>query len=101
MWCRRAVILSNPRRKLQWSGHQAWPTGRTPRLPTSAPSLPSGKERRATNGGRRQMRSLKAAASVAVTLGVALLATTLPADAADYPDHPIKMIVAYPPGGAT
>jgi tripartite-type tricarboxylate transporter receptor subunit TctC len=47
------------------------------------------------------MKSLKAAASVAVTLGIVLLATALPAVAADYPDHPIKMIVAYPPGGAT
>jgi tripartite-type tricarboxylate transporter receptor subunit TctC len=47
------------------------------------------------------MKRLTAAASLAVTLGIVLSATTLPARAADYPDHPIKMIVAYPPGGAT
>jgi tripartite-type tricarboxylate transporter receptor subunit TctC len=32
--------------------------------------------------------------------GVALAAMS-PVVAADYPDHPIKMVVAYPPGGAT
>jgi tripartite-type tricarboxylate transporter receptor subunit TctC len=40
---------------------------------------------------------------IAFALGVAglALAAAMPAAAADYPDHPIKMIVAYPPGGAT
>lgn len=47
------------------------------------------------------MKYLIATASLAVTLGLVLAATTLPVRAADYPDHPIKMIVAYPPGGAT
>ena len=47
------------------------------------------------------MKCLTAAAGLAVTLGLALAATTLPVRAADYPDHPIKMVVAYPAGGAT
>jgi len=41
---------------------------------------------------------------IAFALGVAglALAAAMPAAAAaDYPDHPIKMVVAYPPGGAT
>ena len=47
------------------------------------------------------MKCLTAAASLAVMLGTVLSATALPVFAADYPDRPIKMIVAYPPGGAT
>ena len=47
------------------------------------------------------MKCLTAAAGLAVTLGLAFAATTLPVRAADYPDHPIKMVVAYPAGGAT
>jgi len=47
------------------------------------------------------MKCLTAAAGLAVTLGLAFAATTLSVRAADYPDHPIKMVVAYPAGGAT
>src|SRR5690242_8531303 len=37
----------------------------------------------------------------AFALASLALAIALPAGAADYPEHPIKMVVAYPPGGAT
>ena len=43
------------------------------------------------------MKTLITAASVAV---LALTASG-PSRGADYPDHPIKIVVAYPPGGST
>lgn len=47
------------------------------------------------------MSVLTAAARLAVACGLTAMAVTLPARAADYPDHPLRMVVAYPPGGAT
>jgi tripartite-type tricarboxylate transporter receptor subunit TctC len=44
---------------------------------------------------------LSAALRIAAAAGIAAASLALPAVAADYPEHPIKMVVAYPPGGAT
>jgi tripartite-type tricarboxylate transporter receptor subunit TctC len=39
--------------------------------------------------------------SIRVSVLLAALAITAPALAADYPDHPVKIIVPFPPGGST
>lgn len=47
--------------------------------------------------GRRRA----ACGSLLALAGLGLSALTSPALAADYPDHPLKMVVTYPPGGST
>src|SRR4051794_13998806 len=49
-------------------------------------------------GGSATMRYLSAAARLAVALTLGFFASLA---FAQYPDHPIKMVVAYPAGGAT
>ena len=47
------------------------------------------------------MKPLLKLAAAALTLAMAALSAPAQAQASDYPNKPIKMVIAFPPGGPT